>query len=128
MLSLSGPVVREGEHVTAFSTHTPFKPHPVLLPPTPPTPACLSSSSLTSPHAQPYHPVNRFKIEKFFPLQATKFFTSSRPFSRFRVTKPLCTAGTVLLSLRNINTTRFKRFNNVIHIVYSNAFLKLLSL
>lgn len=37
MLSLSGPVVREGEPPTARYTHTPLKPHPLLLPPPEPS-------------------------------------------------------------------------------------------
>lgn len=37
MLSVSGPVVREGEPITACYTHAPFKPYPLPLPPPEPS-------------------------------------------------------------------------------------------
>lgn len=53
ILSLGGPVVREGEPLTACCFHTPLKPPP-------PTPLLI----LDNPHAPPYHHDSRFKNEK----------------------------------------------------------------
>lgn len=60
-----------GKPLTACYTHTPLKPHPLLLPPPEP-------SSPRSPHAHSYHHETRLKNEKFLPLQAPlQFITSS---------------------------------------------------
>lgn len=73
VLSLSGPVVRDGEPLTACRAHTPFKPHQLLLPP---HPLAFLSSQPQHTHLSPLEQIKEWKVPSmtghrrhhFFPL------------------------------------------------------------
>jgi len=92
MLSLSGPVVREGELLTACYTHTPFKPHPLLLPPPEPSspphpwqPPCTALS--------PWEQIKEWKVPSSASHQVHHLLP---PFSRCHITESSFTGDQIL--------------------------------
>lgn len=95
ILSLSSPVVREGESLTARCTYTPLKPHPLLLPPPEP-------SSPPHPWQPTCTPLSLWEQIKEWKVPSTaghKVYHLLPPLSHCHITDSFSAADTLMLSL-----------------------------